>query len=387
MGGPKTSKEAPIVQEVPLAPRRASRPSRALAAPASIGSRASQAGVRSVLAQRPQRLVFAVRGVAPGRSATGTSRRGERRQSREPERSRRGPQGPAQGPVAARAQGGRRRPAPARGPGRGAARGSRRGRARRASASGLGGFGVRHLARRLLAPLRGRLALQPRAFPASPRLDPSSDAIVQRLTGWGAPAELRAGVAGTAADWQHPIYYPDANDPVFQIHCTESWGTCEVEGMHVRIPDAARAAAGRRPPDGGGPASGWEYDFWQVRDKPRGGGRLVISWGGRTRIDGTASGRTPTRPTSARWPASSGPGDAARPHRPRALHARALRLRPEGLPGAGPRASRADDRRGAPSQGTRFQLDLIARRDRRAEDARLEEDDPPRHGRVRALRR
>ena len=32
--------------------------------------------------------------------------------------------------------------------------------------------------------------------------------------------------------------------------------------------------------------SGWEYDFWRVESKPRGGGTLVSSWGGRTRIDG-----------------------------------------------------------------------------------------------------
>jgi hypothetical protein len=28
----------------------------------------------------------------------------------------------------------------------------------------------------------------------------------------------------------------------------------------------------------------WEYDFWQVKHKPAGGGTLVVTWGGRTRI-------------------------------------------------------------------------------------------------------
>jgi hypothetical protein len=39
---------------------------------------------------------------------------------------------------------------------------------------------------------------------------------------------------------------------------------------------------------------GWEYDFWQVRDKPAGGGTLVVSHGGRTRIDGDGLGSDAT---------------------------------------------------------------------------------------------
>jgi hypothetical protein len=65
--------------------------------------------------------------------------------------------------------------------------------------------------------------------------------------------------------------------------------------MPVRIPAAARAAGGS---DGHlavlDQSSGWEYDFWQVREKPGDGGVLTVSWGGRTPIagDGLRGGAT-----------------------------------------------------------------------------------------------
>jgi len=115
----------------------------------------------------------------------------------------------------------------------------------------------------------------------------NSDAVVGRVLGFGKLQNLQAGAADTEDDWSAPVYYPEPSDPLFTVRCMERWGRCEVEGMQVRIPDQARAAAG-----GDGhivvvdQASGWEYDFWQVRSKPRGGGELNISWGGRTRLDG-----------------------------------------------------------------------------------------------------
>ena len=41
-------------------------------------------------------------------------------------------------------------------------------------------------------------------------------------------------------------------------------------------------------------SSGWEYDMWQVRSKPRDGGTLTLSWGGRTRVDGDGLGSDAT---------------------------------------------------------------------------------------------
>jgi hypothetical protein len=122
-------------------------------------------------------------------------------------------------------------------------------------------------------------------LPAKPRLAPGSVAMIRTMTEWGEPEELIAHVADSAGDWTHPYYFSARGDPVFTVHCLKGWGTCEIEGMKVRIPDAAR-------PAGGGDAhmavvdqeSGWEYDFWQVKSKPQGGGTIAISWGGRTAI-------------------------------------------------------------------------------------------------------
>jgi hypothetical protein len=127
-------------------------------------------------------------------------------------------------------------------------------------------------------------------LPDNPPLASTSGVNVATLTSWHdhKPISPVVGVADTDEDWSHPYYFSGASDPVFTVHCTEAWGTCDVEGLRVRIPDQARPAGA----DDGHMAvidqeNGWEYDFWQVRGKPAGGGTLTISWGGRTRI-GTA---------------------------------------------------------------------------------------------------
>jgi hypothetical protein len=129
-------------------------------------------------------------------------------------------------------------------------------------------------------------------------LAPNSQSIVNRVTGFGGPDNI---APGPEHDWSHPIYYSRPSDPLFTVHCTESWGTCAVEGAQIRIPDAAAAA------DGGDAhmavvdqANGWEYDFWRVENKPSGGGTLTVSWGGKTRIgtedsDGLGSDATVSR--------------------------------------------------------------------------------------------
>jgi hypothetical protein len=99
----------------------------------------------------------------------------------------------------------------------------------------------------------------------------------------------------TRSDWYHPVTFPAPDDPLYTVHCLEDWGTCEVEGMQVRLPRAARPAAG-----GDGhlavvdQATGWEYDFWQVRPRSPGGGTLSVSWGGRTEITGDGLGSDAT---------------------------------------------------------------------------------------------
>jgi hypothetical protein len=127
------------------------------------------------------------------------------------------------------------------------------------------------------------------AVPASATLAANSAAIVSRLTSWGTPGKHASGDAGTAGDWSHPIYYSQPGDPVYTAHCTEPWGTCDMEGMQIRIPAAAQPAAGS---DGHlaviDQQSGWEYDFYGVKQK--GNGVIVSAWGGRIRIDGDGRG-------------------------------------------------------------------------------------------------
>ena len=127
----------------------------------------------------------------------------------------------------------------------------------------------------------------------SAQIDPNSANIVARVTGWGLPTKLAANYHDSGEDYAHPTYYPTSTDPLFRLDCTESWGTCArsdgvaLETLQIRIPDAARPAAG-----GDGhlavvdQASGWEYDFWEVTSKPAGGGTMQFRWGGATRIDG-----------------------------------------------------------------------------------------------------
>jgi hypothetical protein len=115
------------------------------------------------------------------------------------------------------------------------------------------------------------------------------------VVGFGLPGKHASGNADTADDWSHPLYFSRPTDPTYTVHCAQPWGTCDVEGMQVKIPADARPAGGS---DGHlaviDQQSGWEYDFWQVQQKPSGGGTLVISWGGRTRIDGDGLGSPAT---------------------------------------------------------------------------------------------
>lgn len=133
-------------------------------------------------------------------------------------------------------------------------------------------------------------------IPADARRHPDSDRIIARLTGFGAPEPVEVGTAGTEFDFSHPVYVSTPGDPRFTLECYETaFGDCPIEGHVIRIPDAARPAAGGDAHltvlD---PRSGWEYDLYKVRSKPRGGGRLVFRFGGRTRLDGPGVGSAAT---------------------------------------------------------------------------------------------
>ena len=219
-------------------------------------------------------------------------------------------------------------------------------------------------------------------LPEDPRLHPSSDAIVARLTEEGGPSDLRAGVADSDGDFQHPTYWSTPDDPEFTIRCTRPYGRCEVEGMRVRIPERAR-------PAGGSDAhlavvdqrSGWEYDLWEVESKPSGGGELVTGYGGRTRIDGDGLA---SDATAAHFGLLAGMIRAPELRRGRIDHALFLVADCDSgeivYPARG-RGAPCGDRTDAPAQGMRFQLDMS--------DAEIRALDAPRwkRGILRALAR
>jgi hypothetical protein len=141
----------------------------------------------------------------------------------------------------------------------------------------------------------------------SPRLLPRSRAVVARTARFGPAFTFEGGVAGTRDDWGATIYYSRRRDPRYRVHCVARWSRCEIEGARVRIPARARPAAG-----GDGhmavidQAARWEYDFWQVRSKPRGGGRITIRYGGRTRIGTPDAHGLGSNATAAHFALSAG---------------------------------------------------------------------------------
>ncbi len=145
-----------------------------------------------------------------------------------------------------------------------------------------------------------------RRLSSNPRVDPRSSAIVSRVTGWGKPEDLYSAT-DSKDDWTHAMFFAQASDPVYTIHCLRDWGKCEVEGMQVRIPRGARPAAG-----GDGhmavmdQASGWEYDFWQSARPSGNGGTLNIAWGGRTRATGSDADGLGSDATAAHFGAAAG---------------------------------------------------------------------------------
>ncbi|MGI8729125.1 MAG: carbohydrate-binding domain-containing protein [Solirubrobacteraceae bacterium] len=155
-------------------------------------------------------------------------------------------------------------------------------------ACGFGGFGVGAWPGACWRPYADTSPFN-MAIPATATVGARSAQTVSRLLGFGSASHLVAGTADTTSDWQRPTYYSQATDPLYTLHCTESWGTCALEGVQIRVPEAARPAAGS---DGHmtiiDQANGWEYPLWGVQSKPSGGGTLSFQWThGRVRIDGS----------------------------------------------------------------------------------------------------
>lgn len=145
----------------------------------------------------------------------------------------------------------------------------------------------------------GSLAPWNQQLPASPTLASNSSAIVARIIGdisaVNYPDNMVIRDNGLSGE---PTYWSRSTDPLYTIHCTEPWGTCEVEGMQIRIPAGAKPEA---PSDEHmtvvDQASGYEYSFWNVQTQPLppGGGTININWGGRQPVtsgDGNSSAAT-----------------------------------------------------------------------------------------------
>jgi hypothetical protein len=118
--------------------------------------------------------------------------------------------------------------------------------------------------------------------PASPKLNPLSAQIVQRLLGFGPAAALGAGTADTTNDWGHPTYYSQSTDPLMTISGGTTDGPSAIDGKQIPVPAGARPA---RASDHHMTVvyGGWEYDFW---DAAISGSTINVNSGARIRIDG-----------------------------------------------------------------------------------------------------
>lgn len=197
-----------------------------------------------------------------------------------------------------------------------------------------------------------------RRIPQNPPLAPDSAAIVHQLTSEGPPASPMVGLAGTPEDFGHPAYYPSRGDPVYTLHCTRPWGRCPIEGDRVAIPSGARPAGGSDAHMAiVDLASGWEYDLWQAATPDGRDGRLDLSWGGRTRIDGSGLG---SNATAAHFGLLAGIIRAPELRAGHIDHALLMVTRcTDGyVPPAAGGGSHCDGTPNAPKAGMRFQLDM-----------------------------
>jgi hypothetical protein len=107
--------------------------------------------------------------------------------------------------------------------------------------------------------------------------------MVSRVLSWGLPGNLMTS-ADTTSDYGHPTYYAQPTDPLYTL---DSIGySPAIDGMRIPIPSTAKPALGGDGHMTVVTPDGWEYDFWQVKSKPVGGGTMTFSLGGRTRVDG-----------------------------------------------------------------------------------------------------
>lgn len=146
-----------------------------------------------------------------------------------------------------------------------------------------------------------------RKLPAEPRQVMASARMAAATTAFAPAPSFEVGQEGTADDFNHPVYFSKPGDPVYRVVCRAFGGDCEISGMRVRIPRDAAPAGGS---DGHlgviDRKSGWNYDFWQVRERSPDGGRLVVSFGGRTEVNTPTADGLGSNATAAHFATSAG---------------------------------------------------------------------------------
>ena len=144
----------------------------------------------------------------------------------------------------------------------------------------------------------------------TPQVKNGSTGTIEQLTSQ-APGVSYFVAGDEARDWGVAMYYSDASDPVYTVHCTEPWGTCAVEGAQIHIPEGADPSGVWPLPNPSADydshltvvdqATGWEYDLWNIRRIQN--GEITIKWGGKTRVDGDGLG---SDAVAARFGAAAG---------------------------------------------------------------------------------
>lgn len=128
-------------------------------------------------------------------------------------------------------------------------------------------------------------------LPSHPRLlhgsPAASRAMIQRMFSMGDVRPLQINPP-PGDDFGIPFFYPTLSDPLYTVRCNKPLPRrCPLAGWRIRIP------AGARPADGSDGSmavidqtTGREYDLWRVQTVPLppGGGRILIGWGGRSRL-------------------------------------------------------------------------------------------------------
>ncbi len=132
-------------------------------------------------------------------------------------------------------------------------------------------------------------------IPASPDVHPDSATIVGHLvTTLGGPVDRYIGVGGTAEDFDHPVYFAQAGDPLVRIktaagaHDPSYLGKTCITSAHNRlipVPADAVSAAGDDHHLTIATAENY-WDFWYGGEYDLGDGRIGCTWAGYTPVNG-----------------------------------------------------------------------------------------------------